>query len=111
MDATAEQRARNELLFREVNERVEEISEELNATSDSMISFVCECSRADCRERIAMPQTRYEALRANPKHFAVLAGHEDSRIEGVVERDQDFLVVEKKGEAAELAIEHDPRSN
>jgi hypothetical protein len=48
VDATAEQRARTELLFREVNERVEEISDELNDTSDSMISFVCECSRADC---------------------------------------------------------------
>jgi hypothetical protein len=56
-----------------------------------------------------MPQSRYEAMRANPKHFAVLPGHEDIRIEGVVEQDQGFLVVEKKGEAAELAVEHDPR--
>ena len=56
-----------------------------------------------------MPQTRYEALRANPKHFAVLPGHEDTRIEGVLEQCHGFLVVEKKGEAGELAIEHDPR--
>jgi hypothetical protein len=109
VDATEEQRARNELLFREVNERVEEMSNELNGTSDSMISFVCECGRTDCRQRIAMTQTQYEALRANPKHFAVLPGHEDTRIARVVERRQGFLVAEKKGEAAKLAIEHNPR--
>jgi hypothetical protein len=110
VDASDEQRARNEVLFREVNEQVEAINERLNdkTESDSLI-FVCECGRTDCHEKIPMARTEYEALRANPKHFAVLPGHENTRIASVVERHDGFLVAEKKGEAAEMAIEHDPR--
>jgi hypothetical protein len=58
-----------------------------------------------------MSATQYEALRANPKHFAVLPSHEDTRIARVVEQHEGFLVAEKKGEAAEMAIEHDPRGD
>lgn len=56
-----------------------------------------------------MAWTEYEALRANPLHFAVLPGHEDTRIARVVEQHQGFLAAEKKGEAAEMAIDDDPR--
>lgn len=110
VDASDEQRARNEILFREVNERVEEINERLDGESgDSIVIFVCECGNADCMEQIELRRTEYETIRGNPKHFAVLPGHEDMRIARVVERHQGFLVAEKKGEAAEMAIEHDPR--
>ena len=110
VDASADQRARNEILFREVNERVEEINERLDGESDdSLMVFVCECGNSDCHEQITMARTQYEALRANPLHFAVLQGHEDMRIARVVAQHQGFLVAEKKGEAAEMAIEEDPR--
>lgn len=110
MDASANQRARNEILFREVNERVEEINDRLDGRSDEPgMIFVCECGNTDCHEQITMARTQYEALRGNPLHFAVLPGHEDMRIARVVEKHQGFLVAEKKGEAAELAIEEDPR--
>ena len=96
--------------LREVNERVEEINDRLNSTSDDLsMIFVCECGNIGCHEQITMARTEYEALRANPLHFAVLPGHEDMRIARVVEQHQGFLVAEKKGEAAEMAIEDDPR--
>ena len=111
VDASADQQARNEILFREVNERVEEINDRLDGKRDEPVMiFVCECGNSDCNEQITMTRTQYEALRANPLHFAVLPGHEDTRIARVVEQHQGFVVAEKKGEAAEMAIEDDPRS-
>jgi hypothetical protein len=111
VDASDEQRARNELLFREVNERVEEINERLDGESDdSLMVFVCECGNTDCNEQIELRRAEYEAVRANPKHFAVLPGHEDLRIARVVEQHDGFFVAEKTGEAAEMAIEQDPRT-
>jgi hypothetical protein len=110
VDASDEQRARNEVLFREVNERVEEINERLDGESDSLMIFVCECGKTDCLDQVELTRPQYEALRANPKHFAVLPGHEDTRIARVVERHRGFFVAEKLGEAAEIAIEHDPRT-
>ena len=110
MDASTDRRARNEIVFREVNERVEEINDRLDGTSDETpMIFVCECGNTDCHEQITMARAQYEALRANPLHFAVLPGHEDMRIARVVEQHQGFLVAEKKGEAADMAIEEDPR--
>ena len=53
MDASDERRARNELLFREVNERVEEINERLDGeTHDSLMVFVCECGNTACNEHL-----------------------------------------------------------
>ena len=111
MDASDERRARNELLFREVNERVEEINERLDGeTHDSLMVFVCECGNTACNEQIELRRAEYEAIRANPKHFAVLPRHEDLKIARVVEEHDGFLVAEKTGEAAEMAIDHDPRT-
>jgi hypothetical protein len=110
MDASDEQRARNELLFREVNEHIEEVGEGLDGEPYPVVMFVCECGKTDCMEQIELTRAEYEAVRANPKHFAVLPGHEDLRIARVVERHHGFLVAEKKGEAAKMAIEHDPRA-
>jgi hypothetical protein len=61
-------------------------------------------------EQIELRRAEYEAIRANPKHFAVLPGHEDLRIASVVEQHDGFFVAEKLGEAAEIAIEQDPRA-
>jgi hypothetical protein len=110
MDASKEQIARNEVLFREVNERIREVSGQLEGPRDSTLVFVCECGQADCANKIELTRPQYEAVRANPTHFAVLPGHEDPRIATIVERHQGFLIAEKRAEAAELAIEHDPRS-
>ena len=110
MDPSDEHRARNELLFREVNERVEEINERLDGESDdSLMVFVCECGNTACNDQIELRRAEYEAVRSNPKHFAVLPGHEDLKIARVIEQHRAFFVAEKIGEAAEMAIEEDPR--
>jgi hypothetical protein len=103
--------ARNETLYREVNERVSEVAEQLEAETDTPTGFICECGAADCAEPISLTLTKYEAIRAEPTRFAVVPGHELREIESVVERHPAYFVVEKREqEAQDLARETDPRS-
>lgn len=97
--------ARNEAIFREVNERIEELA---RPWSDDMEVF-CECADPECTETMTVSVEKYEAVRAHPTWFFVLPGHEVTEVEEVVERGDDLLVVRKRGEAGEIAAELDPR--
>jgi hypothetical protein len=107
-----QRRARNEALFREVNERIVELETDLTGDREDslLIGFVCECPREDCGEMIEVTRGQYEAVRDNPRRFLVLPGHEDAEIAHVIDRHSSYLVVEKKGEAAEVATEQDRRT-
>jgi hypothetical protein len=113
MRADQLRRARNEALFREVNERIAELETGLTgyAQDDSLlVDFVCECPNEDCGDTLEVTCAQYEAVRSNPKRFLVVPGHEDAEVARVVERHAHFMVVEKLDEAAEIAIEQDPRA-
>jgi hypothetical protein len=100
--------ARNQALFREINERIES----LNETFDALVpvgTWICECADQNCIEMIPMTLQEYEAVRANPARFPILPGHELPDVERVVERHEGYVVVEKLGAAAEFARRHDPR--
>jgi hypothetical protein len=106
-------RARNEALFREVNERIVELEAGLAGydQEDSLpISFVCECPREECSEMIETTRAQYEAVRNNARWFLVLPGHEDAEIARVVERHNGYCVVEKVDAAGEAAAAEDPRT-
>ena len=110
MDAARdERRARNEALFREVNERIEELSSD-ESEQEASLEVVCECGRNDCTELLELTRAQYEAVRSEPRRFIVVPGHEHTDTERVVERNSGFFVVEKLEHAAEIAVEHDPRS-
>ncbi len=94
----AERAARNEEVFRGVNERIEEGAEQ-HQVSDSLRPFHCECGASACVETIEIPPARYAAMVRERYRFVVIPGHEEPRIERVVESEADFLVVEKVGEA------------
>jgi hypothetical protein len=113
MRARDERLARNEALFREVNERVAEVATHfIDGESDiDEVDFTCECGSADCAEPIPMTVGEYEAIRAEPTHFAVAPGHERHEIESVIERYATYFVVEKRDEdAQEVARKTDPRT-
>ena len=113
MSASEERVARNEALFREFNERVEDMAGTFDPQGEGdalRIEFVCECGDLDCLERLELTRTAYEEVRSDPKRFVVAPVHEKAEIERVVARGEGYLVVEKIDEAAEVAIEHDPRS-
>ena len=101
-----ERAGKNEALFREVNERIKELS--LAQFSD-WSDVLCECSNRGCTEVIQVTIGEYEALRAAGTRFAVSSGHEDLSLERVVDRTDRFVVVEKHGAAGAEAEKLDPR--
>lgn len=109
MNEREERVVKNEALFRHVNERIEDVNRAF-APLDDVLDVVCECGVAACAERIELAVSDYERIRADPRRFVIVPGHEDTLVETVVERGGGWAVVEKKGEAAELAEEADPRS-
>jgi hypothetical protein len=100
----ADRAARNEATFRTVNEAIERG----RRTREGLIGFVCECGRLGCNELIELTLPEYEALRADPRRFAIRHGHE-AAVEDVVEAHERYLVVAKKGRAGDIAALHDPR--
>ena len=112
MDPGQRRGAKNEALFREVNERIEELDTAFTGYGEGdalLIGFVCECGNEDCGETLEITQAQYESVRSDPRRFLVLPGHEDTDVARVVERHGHFLVVEKLDAAAAIAIEQDPR--
>jgi hypothetical protein len=110
MDERAERVGKNEALFREVNERLRQLGENFSLVAERA-EFVCECADAGCAEPIHMSLDEYERVRARPEWLAVRPGHEILAVERVVERHEDYIIVEKhEGRPAELARETDPRS-
>ena len=108
MGADHDRRALNEAAFREVNERIAEVGESF--TPEAM-SLVCECSRHACVERLWLDAAEYERVRSESEWFILIPGHEQLDIEVVVEEWPGFLVVRKRGAAAEISRATDPRSS
>ena len=104
---SAEKHALNQMAFREVNERIAELTEEWRQTEMSL--FVCECSDPACAESLEITPAEYEWVRGDGARFVVLSGHQSPEVERVVEGNARFLVVEKMGTAAAIARDSDPR--
>jgi len=97
--------ARNEHLFREVNERILELEESFGERP--LASFVCECSQVSCTSRLEASLEEYRTVRTDPRHFIVRADHVDRDHERIVRETERFVVVEKLGLAGEIAEEED----
>src|SRR5579859_2473921 len=67
--ALAELPAKDETLFRAVNERIEAVSQGVSAGYEAM-EFLCECERPDCGEHVNATPVRIRGCtrRANPLH-------------------------------------------
>jgi hypothetical protein len=100
--------ARTESLFRDVNERIAESAERFQTHETE---FVCECSDQACTDRVEATLQEYEDVRAHPARFLLRPGHEDTRVERVVQhRGRRHAVVEKFNAAiAELVRRLNPR--
>ena len=69
-----------------------------------------ECGRLRCNRLIQLTRAEYEAIRKNPRRFAILDGHEILEAEEIVERLDRYTVVEKRGDPVAEIVEHtDPR--
>jgi hypothetical protein len=100
--------AGNEPMHRRVNEAIERGRW---PGDEDATSFRCECARRGCSSLIELTREQYEALRADPRRFVVVPGHEEPEIEDVIEAREGYLVVEKRGAAARMAEATDPRAS
>jgi len=100
--------ARNEALFRAVNETV--LTLELpNGHEASMHDFFCECADVECTIRVKLTHSEYETARSEGRRFIVACGHQRNDIERVVLENDRFLLVEKTGGGGDEAAKLDPR--
>jgi hypothetical protein len=98
--------ARNEVMFRAINERIRELAVRFGSDAGEGLSFICECADETCVERLKLTVAQYDEVRAVPARFAVLPGHEVTPlVERVVYRSSDFVIVRKVGIAGEIARE------
>jgi hypothetical protein len=92
----------NEALFREVNDRIDQLQGTVG--QDRTFEIVCECGDSSCVERFTISAGEYAAVRSDVHRFVVVPGHEVPDLERIVERHELYVVVEKTDpEAAEAA--------
>ena len=98
--------ARNEVMFRAINERIRELAGRFEHTADDSVAFLCECSDETCVERVELTTRQYDDVRGIPARFVVRPGHEATPlVERVVYKSANFVIVRKIGLAADIARE------
>jgi hypothetical protein len=105
-DETELRVARNETIFRDVNEAIQ--SGRWPGDSDAA-AFRCECGLFGCARLLELEIAEYERIRSHPRRFVVAVDHNLPEAETVVERHAGYLVIEKEGRAGEVAEATDPR--
>ena len=92
MPLSLQRPGRNQLIFREVNERLREIAE---TAPDGRAEYVCECGDVTCTKRIELELVQYEGVRARPNAFFMIPGRERLEVERVVDQPDGYMIVEK----------------
>ncbi len=108
IDARERRVVKNEALFRQVNERIEDVSATVPASD--LLEFLCECGEESCLERIELTRGEYEGVREVADRFAIKPGHAHIDFERVAETFDRYEVIEKTGESERVARQTDPRS-
>jgi hypothetical protein len=73
------------------------------------LDLLCECSKPGCWELLRVSAGDYEHIRRFPTRFLVRRNHASDDTERIVGERSGFVIVEKVGSDAELAIRSDPR--
>ena len=100
-----ERAARNEVLFREANEKLRE--KRLEVDADGLTPFLCECSNPACTEVLRLSMREYENARSKPTWFITAVDHENEH--NRIEQHPRYMIVEKAGTAGRIADEENPR--
>ena len=108
MSRSDEQAAKNESTFRRANEKLQEKATEFGR-ADERTPYLCECEDEGCTKVVLLTNADYEQVRAEPKRFLMLPGHQEVD-DVLVKQEAEFIVIEKRGEEGELVARQDPRS-
>ena len=110
MEARERRMAENEVRFRALNERLRKGSDTWGP-GDGVLELVCECADEDCTRSITLTPRDYEAVRERRD-----AVHGRARATSAPRSRTSSpsgtagCVVRKRGEAAEIAADADPRA-
>jgi hypothetical protein len=91
LDLQRQGAAKKQILYRDVNERIESLAE-----AESSAVFVCECPQDECDKRVSLPLEQYEEIRSSPQRFFVLPGHQLAEVNDIVDATDRYLVVENR---------------
>ena len=106
-DQLQERVAANEARLREVNEAIER--GQWPGEEGERVGFLCECARLRCDQIIELTVGEYERVRAHPRHFVLVKGHQVPGEDTLVDSGSGWVVVEKRDRAGALAEAADPR--
>jgi hypothetical protein len=93
--------ATNEDVYREVNEGI--VRGQWPGETHSRVGFRCECAHLGCNMLVELTVGDYERVRANPRRFLMVPGHQIPAVERVVLDAGEYIVVEKAGDAGREA--------
>ncbi len=97
--------AKNQELFRELNDRIAELAAKWRHHD---MGLYCECSTTGCTEMIFVPADEYERTREHSGWFLITPGHEFAESERVVSRRRGYAIIEI---AQAPPVEHDDAAN
>jgi hypothetical protein len=106
----AERVARNDAAFREANEAIQETA--ATWEMDGLLPVICECADTGCSQLVRLTRPEYEDVRSNSRWFINALGHQvngQGWVKIVAEHDR-YTLVEKIGEAGEIAEQLDQRT-
>jgi 5-bromo-4-chloroindolyl phosphate hydrolysis protein len=101
--------ARNQSLFRAVNEKLRELNEAFSEVSQTY-AIACECADVSCVQTVHVQMQEYLDVRENPRRFVVLRDHVLPHVERVVSGTDGYVVVEKTAAVSEITEATDPNS-
>ena len=107
MDRSVERAARNEIVFRRVNNEIERERDRIGAMAERT-PYICECEQERCTVIVRLSRDEYRQVRSSPRRFVVSAGHESEGNVLVMDAGE-FRVIEKTGREGDLVErEHPP---
>jgi hypothetical protein len=101
---TPERIARNQVIFREANDRLRDRIESMDGDL-GRVPFICECAAPECRELVSLTLEEYARVRKSDRWFFNAVGHEavagpSSQTIAATDR---YVIAEKVGDAGEYA--------
>lgn len=89
--------ARNQALFRAVNEKLRELNQALSTVTETY-AIACECADPTCVETLHIAMDDYLKVREHPSRFVVITAHVIPDVERIVAQHDAYTVVEKNAD-------------
>jgi hypothetical protein len=110
LDERARKIGLNEALFRQVNEKIQEVGERSGAVEEEPLSeILCECGDEHCTEQLEISIAEYQRVRSDAALFIIAPGHDAPSLEVVTVDADGYQVVSKRpGPPEQLARATEP---